>query len=181
MTAVLAILVLASFSFKAFETKSVDTEKSSVKWTGYHLAKSYEHMGSIGIKSGSIEMDGDMITGGSIVIDMNSITNSDLEGEKKTKLEGHLKSDNFFNVEEFPEAKLMIKSATKSGDTYAVTADIVIRGISQEIMFDAKKNGNMFEATFSVDRTVHEVSYGWTLENAMLSNEFQLEVSLALN
>ena len=184
--AVLAVAVfIFSFAFKPVaDTYQVDVSNSSVKWTGYHLAKSYEHWGNIGIQSGSIMMEGDDITGGEFVIDMNSMTCGDIEDAgKSAKLVGHLKSDDFFNTEKFPEAKLTIKSATKSGDKYNVTADITIRGISNEIQFEATKSGSgdevVFNATMSVDRTVHKVSYGWTIENAVLSNEFTLDVKLA--
>ena len=88
---------------------TVDATASSLKWTGYHLAKSYEHFGNISIKSGSLELDGDQITSGTIVVDMNSITNTDVEKEKdNAKLVNHLKSDDFFAVSDFPEAKLVI-------------------------------------------------------------------------
>ncbi|MFT6868623.1 MAG: polyisoprenoid-binding protein YceI [Cyclobacteriaceae bacterium] len=175
-----AAIVLSSFSNTA-ETIEVDTTNSSVKWTGYHLAKAYEHWGNVQIKSGTIEMEGDEITGGSIVMDMTTITDGDLEDPKNAKLVGHLKSDDFFAADKFPEATLVIKSATKDGINYSITADIIIRGISQEIAFDATKSeDNTFNATFTIDRTIHEVMYGWTVENAMLDNDIKLEIALVL-
>ncbi len=174
-------IILSSFAFVNDANAQVDVSKSSVKWTGYHLAKSYEHWGNVQIKSGNLEMEGDNITGGTIVMDMTSITNGDLEGGKNEKLVGHLKSDDFFGVEKFPEAILNIKSAIKNGDTYDITADITIRGIVQEVSFSATKTEeNSFKASFTLDRTVHEVMYGWTVENAMLDNDIKLDVELVL-
>ena len=48
------------------------------------------------------------ITGGEFVIDMNSIACTDLEGDSKGQLEGHLKSDDFFGVENHPTANNLI-------------------------------------------------------------------------
>jgi len=173
-------VLLFAFTPKEKAAYTVDASKSSVKWTGYHLAKSYEHNGNVAIKSGSLEVDGGKITGGSFVIDMTTISNNDLDDKKKNaKLVGHLKSDDFFAVKKHPEAKLVI---TKVEGNKA-SGEITIRGITEAISFDladVKVTDDMVSAsaTLKVDRTKHEVSYGWTLENAMLSNEFQLEVSI---
>ncbi len=187
MKPVFAVLIssvmLLAFSLKPAETYTVDTEASEVKWTGYHIAKSYEHWGTIKVKSGSITMEGDNITGGEFVMDMTSIANTDVEDQgKNKKLVDDLKSERFFHAKKFPEAKLVIKSTTKKGDTYNIKADITIRGITNEISFSAKKEMTKqqvtFTSEFNVDRTVHEVMYGWSLENVVISNEFKLEVKL---
>ena len=179
----LAIIVMATAFTSPKETLTVDTNSSEIKWTGYHLAKSYEHSGNVVVKSGSLEVSGDQITGGTIVIDMTSISNADVDDkEDNAKLVNHLKSDDFFGVEKFPEATLAIKSATKDGNKHNVTADITIRGITKEITFeavqDSSEEGTVFQSTLKIDRTAHEVMYGWKLENAILSNEFQLEITL---
>lgn len=182
--AALSIVFLIGSAFiSTKEVYTVDASASKLKWTGYHLGKSYEHWGNVSIKSGSIEMDGDKLTGGQFVIDMTSITNGDIAKEKdNTKLVNHLKSDDFFGVGKFPEASLKIKSAENSGNSYKVTADITIRNITKEVSFDATKSESggsvTFDATFNVERTAHEVMYGWKVENAILGGEFKMEVSL---
>jgi polyisoprenoid-binding protein YceI len=177
-------LTVLLFSFTAIEKESytIDTGKSAVKWTGYHLAKSYEHNGNVTVKSGSLEVTDGKISGGTFIMDMTSLSNNDLEGKKKTKLENHLKSDDFFAVEKHPEAKLVITGV----DGNKASGKITIRGITEEISFeiaDMKVTDSMVSASASlkVDRTKHEVSYGWTIENAMLSNEFQLDVNIVAN
>ena len=119
------------------------------------------------------------------MIDMNTITNKDLEQEKdNAKLVGHLKSDDFFAVSKFPEAKLVIKSTEKkSGNIYKTVADLTIRGITKEITFDTEINSISkteleAKAKLRVKRTDFEVMYGWSIENAMLDGEFQLDVKL---
>ncbi len=175
-------IFLTSGNDRTLETFNIDTEKSTVKWTGYHLAKSYDHYGNVNIKSGSLEIENGKLTGGTIVIDMNSITNEDIAKEKdNAKLVNHLKSEDFFNVSEFPEATLNITSANASGSTYQVEGNITIRGITKPVQFEAQKTGDKaYSAKVTVNRTEHEVMYGWKLENAVLGGDFDLEVSLVL-
>lgn len=182
-------LSLALLSFRADiadkQQYQVEISDSQLKWTGYHLAKAYEHWGYIKLKSGSISTDGQKITSGEFVIDMATIQNMDLENAKeKAKLVNQLKSDDFFNVKKFPEARLVIRNMTKkTSTTYATTADLTIRGITKEITFDSEIKGlndNLLEvrATLRVPRTDFKVMYGWKVENAILANEFQMDVLL---
>ena len=177
-------LLVTSFTLKQQATLSVDTGASTLTWTGYHLAKSYSHTGTLAVKSGSLEMSDGELTGGSFVIDMTSLTNSDLEKAKdNAKLVNHLKSDDFFDVDKFPEASLEIKSVnSKGGGKYDVTADLSIRGITKPITFEATQSGSAdapsIAAKLTVERTQFEVMYGWKIENAMLGGEFDLEVNL---
>jgi len=186
MTLALAVAFL-SFTTKPHGNFNVDVSNSTVKWTGYHLAKSFEHSGNVNIKSGTLVMHDGAIVSGEFVLDMTSISNTDLEDTKKNaKLVGHLKSDDFFGVEKHPEAKLVIKTVVKSGDNYKATGDVTIRGITEPIEFEIKMGENTsdhVEATsvLRIDRTKHEIMYGWSLTNAMLGNEFQLEIKVMAN
>lgn len=163
---------------------SVDTEASQLKWTGYHLAKSYEHTGFIKLKSGKIATNKGTITSGEFVIDMNSLTDADLtDAEKNGKLVGHLKSADFFDVANNPEAKLVITKSVASGNgILKTTGDLTIRGITKSIQFDTKltENGNQVEAIadLKVVRTDFNVMYGWKVENVVLSGEFRMEIKL---
>ncbi|MEQ8362177.1 MAG: YceI family protein [Cyclobacteriaceae bacterium] len=183
---VAAVVATLLMSFSTPDEKlSVDTGASELKWTGHHLAKSYSHWGNINLKSGSVSTDGSKITGGEFVIDMNTISNKDLDKEKdNAKLVGHLKSDDFFGVQKYPEAKLVIKKTEKkSGNIFSTVADLTIRGITKEISFDTEVNSISktavnASAKFKVKRTDFEVMYGWSIENAMLDGEFDVEVKL---
>lgn len=187
MVATISSLSLMSFA-PVIETLPVDIQSTEIKWTGYHLAKSYEHWGYVTLKSGSISTDGERITSGEFVIDMNTINSKDVEDPKdNAKLVGHLKADDFFGVEKYPEAKLVIKnSVKKSGNTFTTTADLTIKGITKEITFDTEVkslNSNQISAIadIKVRRTDFNVMYGWSLSNAILDDHFRLQVSLVAN
>ncbi|MEN9639633.1 MAG: hypothetical protein RLZZ262_1502, partial [Bacteroidota bacterium] len=111
---------------------AINVAESSIKWTGTKKIGGKKHTGTIAVKSGNLAYDGTNITGGEIVIDMRSLANTDLTGDSKGKLEGHLKSDDFFAVEKHPEARFVVKSAkSKGGSAFEVTGDLTIKGITK--------------------------------------------------
>ena len=110
---ILAVLFLAGTLSVSAQKSEINISKSVVEWTGKKIGGS--HTGAIKLKSGNLGLKGGDIIGGIVVMDMNSITNTDLTDEGyNQKLVGHLKSDDFFGVEKFPAATLTIKSATKN-------------------------------------------------------------------
>lgn len=134
-----ALFVFAATSLDTNAQRfDVDTEKSSVTWTGNKVTG--QHTGSIDImKAMVLVADGQVF--GRCQIDMNSISCTDLEGEQKAQLEGHLKSEDFFDTEYNPAASLGItKSEAVEGDgyNYMLTANLIIKGLSHEITFRLK-------------------------------------------
>ena len=101
------LVAFIAFSFKGVdvEKKEVKTDQSKVVWKGYKVTGSHE--GNITLKSGSLMFSDNKLSGGEFVMDMTSMTVTDLEGESKGKLEGHLKSDDFFGIEKYSTATLV--------------------------------------------------------------------------
>ena len=93
-TALLFVLLLTAFT--ATETKQVDTDQSIINWVGHKVTG--QHEGTISLQEGVLEFNEDQLTGGNFVMDMTSINTTDLEGDYKKKLDGHLKADDFFGV-----------------------------------------------------------------------------------
>ena len=124
---VLTLIVFTTFSFSIFEKKEIKVDKSKVVWKGYKVTGS--HQGTITLKSGSLAFTNQKLSGGEFNIDMTSIINTDLSGEYRNKLEGHLKSDDFFGVEKYPTARLQFtKVKMTSKNAYKVTGDLTIKG-----------------------------------------------------
>jgi outer membrane protein assembly factor BamB len=71
------------------ETLKVDAKASTFKWNAKKVTG--EHSGTMNIASGNIIVDKGIVTGGTVIVDMTSIDVTDLQGEYKGKLEGHLK------------------------------------------------------------------------------------------
>lgn len=162
------IFFLSSLTLTAQEKKfQVDTEKSKLKWNGYHLMKSYKHYGGILIKKGSFTFSDGKITGGMFVLDAGSISVDDLAGVKQTSLTKHLHSKDFFDVKKFPEVTLEITNSFKQEDgSLYVLANLTIKGITKRISFktliDESKTGNTLVAksTIRFDRAKFNVDWG---------------------
>jgi len=87
---------------------AINTDQSEITWFGFKPTG--RHQGTIGIQDGSIAVENGSIVGGTIKMDMNNIvvTDEDLPEEQKQKLTGHLKSPDFFAVEQYPTAEFVI-------------------------------------------------------------------------
>ncbi|MCK3686288.1 YceI family protein [Maribellus sp. YY47] len=140
----------------------VDTKASKVYWNAKKVTG--EHSGLLSVADGTVYVQDAKVTGANINLDMNSIDCTDLEGEWKDKLVGHLKSDDFFSVEKHPKATFTIKSVAKDGAKHKVVGDLTIKGIKHEISFpaDVKVEGDKITAngTATIDRTKYDIRYG---------------------
>jgi polyisoprenoid-binding protein YceI len=182
----LAVITIISFIALSFTTidgkKEIKVEKSKVVWKGYKVTGS--HQGVIAIKSGHLNFNDGKLTGGDFIIDMSTITSTDLEGEYKGKLEGHLKSDDFFGIEKFPTASLIFtKVSSISKNSYKVTGGLTIKGKTEIISFNLSIYGNKANVSLKIDRTKFDVRYGSTsffdgLKDKAIYDEFDLVADL---
>ena len=164
------------------QTKKVDVSKSSITWVGKKVTG--KHEGTINIKEGTLVFKKDALKGGKFMVDMTSINTTDIQGEYKTKLDGHLKNDDFFGVEKFPVATLEFKKIAKKGNVYSITADLTIKGITKPVKFDLIVDKNTATTTFKIDRTLYGIKYGSgsffdDLGDKTIDNEFELTVNLS--
>ena len=163
----LAMIVAASSAIATEPVKgsdyTVDATASKVQWTGSKITGS-SHTGTIAVNAGMFTVTDGAITGGEFVLDMNSIMCTDLDGGMKKKLEGHLKSEDFFGVEKFPTAELVIKGSDSHDGHMHVTGELTIKGKTHPITFDAtlkEKDGAMQAmAKITFDRSKYDVRYG---------------------
>ena len=185
------VFALTGFAFTnpvTVEEYKVDAEKSTIEWQGYKVTG--KHNGTINIKSGALEFSGEHLSGGSFVIDMTSLTVGDLQGGMKDKLEGHLKSPDFFGVEKYPEATLGITKVVHRGTPgdYTVRGNLKIKEAENEIKFmvHVEKGDDGITATaekITIDRSEYDVRYGsgsffQNLGDKTIYDEFDLKVSL---
>lgn len=163
--------------------KEINTKNSSVLWKGEKVTGSHE--GTIMIKSGFLKFEKKKLIGGEFEIDMTSLVCTDLSGEYKGKLEGHLKADDFFGVSKFPISTLEItKAKHKKGNTYECTAAITIKGKTEIITFNTDINKDSAVAKIKIDRTKFDIKYGSGsffkgLGDNMIYDEFDLNINLS--
>ncbi|MGB5190834.1 YceI family protein [Robiginitalea sp.] len=164
------------------EKKEVKTKESKVAWKAYKVTGS--HNGTVDLKSGTLMFDNDKLTGGEFTVDMTTLVATDLEGESRQKLEGHLKSDDFFSVASNPNATLVFTNVKSTGkNSYEVTGNLTVKNITKPVTFDVSVYGSKATATMKVDRTQFEVKYGSgsffdDLGDKTIYDEFDLVVDL---
>ena len=169
------LLVMGQDQYKA------DTESSLINWKGFKPTG--EHYGTVKVKSGSFKIENKKIVAGEFEIDMNTIIDLDMaaDSEYNAKLVGHLKSDDFFGVEKYPTATLTITAVEKGkGDVKNITADLTIKEVTKDIVFNAYVDGNTktFSTTFKIDRTRWGVTYNNPLKNNAISDAIEFDVFL---
>jgi polyisoprenoid-binding protein YceI len=180
----LSLSVLYVISLNAQDKLIADTDKTQLLWLGEKVTG--QHTGSIKLQSGWLNWKDNKIVSGEFNIDMASLKDS----EANDRLEGHLKSDDFFGVEKFPVAKLVISGSTPfDKGTGDVTGTLTIKGVTNPIVFKAamqkKDDGVWFYANIVVDRTKYNIRYGSgsffdNLGDKTIYDEFKIKVSLLL-
>ncbi len=149
----------------------VDTDQSTIEWTGRNA--STRHFGTIAIRSGVVTVKDGTISG-TFDINMNSIKNTNLEGnELQPVLISHLNSDDFFFTKVFPAARFSFSGAKVAEEPFLtspncrINGTLELRGITADQQFNATvtrtaDNGLAAEAHFDIDRTNWHIIYGST-------------------
>ncbi|MFN8354398.1 MAG: YceI family protein [Spirosomataceae bacterium] len=172
---------------KGETTYVVDVQNSKLAWTAKKVTGS--HTGLVPVSSGSLSWANNKLKGGSFEIDVKNLTVTDLtDASYNAKLVGHLKGEDFFAVDKFPKANLVITSATPKGsDSYDLVGKLTIKGISNEVRFPAtiktEKGKLSAQATIAVDRTKYDIKYRSknffeNLGDKAIDNDFELNVTL---
>ena len=173
---------------------TVDAAASEIAWVGSKPTE--DHTGTINIESGVVKIADDKVTG-TFLIDMTSINVTDLEGDSKASLEGHLKGmaegkeDHFFNVAKYPTAAFEVTGITEKNGKKMMQGNLTIRDQKKNIEFPVMYTveGNtmtLASEPFTIDRTEWGVNYGSksvfdNLGDKFISDDIQLTVNLKAN
>lgn len=133
----LILIILLSTSYLGYSQTELDivTMDSKVMWTGTKVIGL--HQGIVKINEGKVKMKDGKLVGGHIVIDMTTITCTDIPDTDpipKKKLETHLKGEDFFNVSKYPTSKFEIDEVRVHPDNPArnlVLGNLTIKGVTK--------------------------------------------------
>lgn len=183
----LSIWLLIFAAVSPLEVYQVNTKASTIRWTGSKLIG--EHYGTLQLKEGSLQVENGQLTGGDFSIDMRTLTNQDLEGDRREKLENWLRSKEMFYVERYPLVSFEITSVKALADDqqYQLEGQLTIKDISHSIIFPAivrQQDGQITaEAELTFDRTRWDLNYGsggvvGGLGNFAIEEEVSVQISL---
>jgi polyisoprenoid-binding protein YceI len=171
------------------ETVKVNTDTSVITWKGYKVLGS--HTGTISLKSGELMMQDGALTGGSFIIDMGTINCTDLTGEYKGKLEGHLKSGDFFGVEKYNTAQFIITQVVSRGTagSYKISGNLTIKETTKPVRFNVQiteeEGQKVATGEVTIDRSDFDIRYGSgsffdNLGDNTIYDEFDLAIRLVV-
>jgi len=104
----------------------------------------------------------------------------------------HLKSDDFFNAEQFKQLKFVGKTFEGSGDNYKLHGDLTIRDVTKPVTFNVEYGGIVVDpygqtkAGFTVDGKVNRKEFKLTWDavteagQVVVSNEIKLHCEIQL-
>ena len=157
----------------------LNQEASEFTWTGTDVLGVKSHTGSVEAESGYIVILNDQLSAVHLNMDLNTIESD------QAKLDGHLKSADFFDVANFKDVTFVLEQSVPLVEgTNTVTGLVNIKGISKEETFtvEISKRKSTVTCTFSIilDRTKYGVNYGapdfWDgMKDKAISNEISLE------
>ncbi len=152
------LALLTPLSLISQMTKLIDVENSKIKWIGEELSGK-NHYGSLKFKKGSLNLNNGVIISGNFIVDMKTIDVEDLQGGSKQRLEGHLRSDDFFSVEKFSEAIFETKSpavVNKKEGVQILSGNLTIKGITHPAKIEIDDN---WSAKLVFDRSKYDVRF----------------------
>ena len=168
----------------------ISTE-SELKWIGKELSTD-THTGTLVLKNGKIDVNENGFIHGEVEIDMTTITVTDMQGKWGGKLEGHLKSPDFFGVEKYPNAFITFQSDENpiKNNQINLTGELTIKDITHPITFTAElldiKPSIIAKANLSFDRSKYDVRFrsGKFFENLgdkLILDDINIDVLLVAN
>jgi polyisoprenoid-binding protein YceI len=163
-------VVALGFHTKDPITYRMDTSRSTVRWEGYYLFDFGSHNGTINLLNGELKTADGQLSEGNFAVDMKSIKDVDMpENDGGKDLSHHLRSEDFFDSEKFPQAYFVITkvetiTGAQSGKPNAdIYGKMTLKGISQPLKFPALveiDNQKIHaHAHFKFDRTKWDVRY----------------------
>ncbi len=181
----LSLAVMMAAGFAGATTYSIDQTHSDVSFKVRHLVSKVS--GQFTEFDGAITANFDDLDASSVVFNIKSAS-IDTKNEDRDK---HLRSADFFDVEEFSEIKFISSKITRSGDQkYAVTGTLTMHGVAKTVTLSVTFLGEAedpwgntkagFEIETSIDRKDFGISWNKALDagGMILGDEIEIEINL---
>jgi polyisoprenoid-binding protein YceI len=163
-------LVLSAGLAFSQTTWKVDKNHSNIQFNVTHMVVA-EVNGSFNDFEGQVVASGDDFNGADVsFVAKTASINTDNE-----RRDNHLKSDDFFNAEKFPELKFEGK-LVKEGDKYQLKGKFTIRDVTKDVVFPVKHMGKVNtgrgeKAGFKIEGKINRLDYGLKWDSAIQSGE----------
>ena len=172
----------------AISTWTIDPAHSEVEFAAKHMMITTVKGWFEDVKGTlTVNEDDPSQSGVEVTIDANSVNT------RAKDRDAHLRSADFFEVEKHPHITFRSKSiegaTDKEGESFRVTGDLTIRGVTREVVLDATFEGKgfalgservSFSAKTKVDRRDFGLTWNQVLEagGVLVSNEIKISIAV---
>ena len=148
-------------------TWTIDASHSEAGFSVRHAGIS-KVRGTVAITEGTIVVGDDLtVTSVTATLDPSTISTGDAGRD------GHLKSADFFDVEQFATWTFASTSVRADGNDYTIVGDLTIHGVTKSVELETEFNGtavdpyNNLRAGFSASTTISRKEFGLTWNAAL--------------
>lgn len=168
------------------DTLFLHPSQVSIHWKGTKMKGMGKHEGQIALQNGFVLLEKNRLSGGELTIDMHTISVTDIPAHEpvpRKRLTNHLKSEEFFDVSNYPRASFHISNTTYlTADSLEITGILEIKHIAKPIQFYAIHQGDSLSTTFTFNRFDWKIAYEGSWANkTLVDKDIELRISLSLN
>jgi polyisoprenoid-binding protein YceI len=153
---------------------------------------SVKHLGISTVRGEFANYDGSLVVGEDGSITASGTVAVDSIDTRQPDRDGHLKSADFFDAANYPEITFRSTSVVATDeDTYEITGDLTLRGVTQQITLTAEIGGGEtdgygferigLEATGTISRSAYGMKFNQALGsgNAIVSDKVKLDLDIS--
>jgi polyisoprenoid-binding protein YceI len=171
----------------ATNTWKLDPSHTTVEFSAKHMMFTTVK-GRLGEVDGTIDINGDSPASAVVNVTMKAAS-IDTRNEQR---DGHLRSADFLDVENFPEVTFKSTKIAGAKDHFTITGDLTIRGTTRPVTLDATYEGTGIDPWggerlgFSADAKIDRREFGLTWNQALeaggvlVSNDIKLHIDAQL-
>ncbi|HSS03090.1 MAG TPA: YceI family protein [Kofleriaceae bacterium] len=165
---------------------NIDSAHSGINFSIRHMVMA-KVRGRFGKFSGSLDLDDADLTKSSLAVTIDASSIDTGVGQR----DDHLRSADFFGVDQFPELRYQSKRIEKVGnDEYRVIGDLTIRDVTREVALDVEYGGEgkdpwgnervAFSAKTAIDRKDFGLRWNQMLEagGVLVGEKVQIELDV---
>lgn len=164
----------------------IDPSHSAISFTARH-AMVTKVRGSFGTYEGTARIDtaNPAASSVTVTIQVASVTTGNEQRD------GHLKTPDFFDIANFPEATFVSTAVERDGTDWDITGDLTINGVTKAVTIPFEETGSAkdpfgntrvgFEGATTIDRTEWNLSFNAALETGgvLVSEKVKLEFDIS--
>lgn len=174
--------ILPSLDHSGLDTLWISPQ-SKIRWKGTKMRGLGKHEGALDLENGYLIYQKSIPARGYFVANMQSIEVTDIPKSDPIPLKNltdHLKNEDFFAVDNFPNAFFQLNSFIPTGSsTWEIHGDLTLKGITNPIKIEAEQRGENWRTHFILDRLKWNVAYtGSWADRTLVDREIEIWVEL---